>query len=105
MDDEVAKSKSTTIVKDEVDIYMEFQVDSNKDYSNPLSFWQENETIFPHLSKLACRIFSTPCSSAAVEREFSAAGQIVNQRRANLDPTIVNGILFLRSIENNKIKH
>ena len=62
-------------------------------------------SVFPNLSKLARRIYSIPCTSAAVEREFSVAGQIVNQRRSNLDPTTVNNILFLRSIENNKQKY
>ncbi|CAF1451124.1 unnamed protein product [Adineta ricciae] len=43
-------------------------------------------------------------NSAAVEREFSAAGQIVSQRRSTIDPSTVNNILFLRSIENNRMK-
>ena len=85
--------------------YISFKVDKEKDYSNPLLFWQEYQQIFPNLAKLARRTFSIPCSSAAVEREFSAAGQIVNQRRSNLDPSTVNNILFLRSIENNKTKN
>ena len=104
MDDEVPYVRATKPGKDEVDIYMEFKVDKDKTYSNPLLFWKEYQQLFPHLSKLACRIFSIPCSSAAVERTFSAAGQVVNQRRSNLDPSSLNDILFLRSIENNKKK-
>jgi len=104
MDDEEARVRSTRPGKDEVDLYIEFKVDKDKNYSNPLVFWNDYQRLFPHLSKLACRIFSIPCSSAAVERTFSAAGQVVNQRRSNLDPTSLNDILFLRSIENNKKK-
>jgi hypothetical protein len=48
--------------------------------------------------------YDTLEDEGAVEREFSAAGQVVNQRISNLDPTTVNNILFPRSIENNKVK-
>ncbi len=88
---------------DEVDQYIELQVGDNEQYTNPLVFWekQRRQGMFPNLTRLACRLFSIPCSSAAVERQFSAAGQIVTQRRSNLEPSTVNNILFLRSIEKN----
>ncbi len=88
---------------DEVDRYIAMQIEDNEEYVDPLSFWkqQQHRVAFPNLTRLACRYFSIPCSSAAVERQFSSAGQIVTQRRSNLDPSTVNNILFLRSIENN----
>ncbi|CAF4679661.1 unnamed protein product [Rotaria sp. Silwood2] len=87
---------------DEVDAYINFQLKDDEVYENPLLFWQQHELTFPYLSKLARKLFCIPCTSAAVEREFSAAGQIVTQRRCNLEPTTVNDILFLRSVENSK---
>jgi hypothetical protein len=88
--------------KDEVDLYIDLQLKDNETYANPLIFWRQHEQTFPHLSKLAKKLFSIPCSSAAVEREFSAAGQLVTQRRSSLDPSTINDIIFLRSMENNK---
>jgi hypothetical protein len=76
MNDEETHARSTRPRKDKVDLYIEFNVDKDKNYLNPLVFWK---------SKLACCTFSIPCSSAAVERTFSAASQVVNQRRSNLD--------------------
>ncbi|CAF2045445.1 unnamed protein product [Rotaria magnacalcarata] len=75
-----------------------------EEYTNPLTFWQQQhiQLAYPTLYRLAKRTFAVPCSSAAVERQFSAAGQIVTQRRSNLDPSTVNNLIFLRSIENSK---
>lgn len=87
---------------DEVDAYIDLQIKENEIYANPLVFWQQNQSMFPNLARVARKTFCIPCSSAAVEREFSAAGQVITQRRSNLEPTTVNDILFLRSIENNK---
>ena len=103
-DDDVikAKCKNTTAAKDELDIYIDCKVDEHKNYANTLLFWKEYQDMFPNLSKLAHRIYFVLCSSAAVEREFSTVDLIVNQSRYNLDPTTVNNILFLRSIENGK---
>ena len=38
MDDKAANTRSTTTTKDEVEIYIDFRVDIDKDYSNPLLF-------------------------------------------------------------------
>ncbi|CAF3622568.1 unnamed protein product [Rotaria socialis] len=100
MDDITPPQVSQT--KDEVDVYIDLQLKDNEIYTNPLTFWQQHEYTFPHLSKFARKIFAVPCSSAAVEREFSAAGQLVTQRRSNIEPSTINDILFLRSIENSK---
>ena len=102
IDDEAVNTRSTTTTKDEVGVYIDFRVDKDKDYLNPLLFSREHQQLFPHLSQLAQHIFSIPCNSAAVEREFAAAGQVVNQRRIDLDPSSLNDILFLRSIEKSK---
>ena len=75
-----------------------------EEYTDPLSFWRQQHIrlAFPTLYRLAKRTFAVPCSSAALERQFSATGQIVTQRRSNLDPSTANNLIFLRSIENNK---
>ncbi|CAM4976277.1 unnamed protein product [Rotaria socialis] len=86
----------------EIDRYNALMVE--EEYTNPLTFWQQQhiQLAYPTLYPLAKRTFAVPCSSAAVERQFSAAGQIVTQRRSNLDLSTVNNLIFLRSIENSK---
>ncbi|CAF3950911.1 unnamed protein product [Rotaria sp. Silwood1] len=87
---------------DEIDCYIALTVE--EEYTDPLVFWrqQRNQLAFPMLYRLAKRTFAVSCSSAPVERQFSAAGQIITQRRSNLDPSTVNNLIFLRSYENNK---
>jgi hypothetical protein len=99
----LTKKKKRKETKDEVDRYIELDL-KGEVFVDPLHFWKKNESNYPCLSRLAKRYFAIPCSSAAVEREFSAAGQIVSQRRSTLEPSTVNNILFLRSIENNRLK-
>ncbi|CAF4184366.1 unnamed protein product [Rotaria magnacalcarata] len=74
----------------------------NKPLTKKLKRFLESlmDDITPH--KFSRKIFAVPCSSAAVEREFSAAGQLVTQRRSNIKPSTISDILFLRSIENNE---
>ncbi|CAF1510605.1 unnamed protein product, partial [Didymodactylos carnosus] len=67
--------------------------------SNPLLFWHDYQSRFPTLAILARRLFSIPATSAGVERQFSAAGLIINERRASLNPETVEDILFVRSME------
>jgi hypothetical protein len=99
MDKSARRNQSSV---DEVDQYIDMQIPDDEQYIDPLLFWKQKEKRkrYPYLTRLAARYFSIPCSSASVERQFSAAGQIITQRRSNLDPSTVNNIIFLRSIEN-----
>ena len=97
------KKKRKLSSADEVDRYNELLLEDGDQYQNPLDFWKQrgNQVMFPNLFRLALQYFAIPCSSAAVERQFSAAGQLITQRRSSLDPGTVNNIIFLRSIEKN----
>ncbi|CAF1155583.1 unnamed protein product [Rotaria sordida] len=96
------KQKKQQSTSDEVDRYISLVLDEDEQYENPLDFWKkkENQIAFPYLSRMARKYFSIPCSSSAVERQFSATGQIITQRQSSLNPLTVNDIIFLRSIEN-----
>ncbi|CAF1016759.1 unnamed protein product [Rotaria sordida] len=88
----------------EIELYIKQGLDksTNSDESlqeeyNPLSFWKNMHSSYSILSKIAARVFSVPASSAAVEREFSLAGNIVTQKRSTLSPDVVNDMVFNHS--------
>ncbi|CAF2648421.1 unnamed protein product [Rotaria sp. Silwood2] len=85
--------------KDELDIYLNFELDKSKLPSNPLIFWKDQQEKFPRLSRFARSIFSIPATSAAVEREFSGAGLVIQERRTNLNPEQLDNILLVRSMQ------
>ncbi|CAF1508392.1 unnamed protein product [Adineta ricciae] len=64
---------------------------------NPLDFWRNHRMEFPILAKVSRQVFSIPATSAAVERTFSAGGNVVTKRRTNIKPEQLNNVLFLRS--------
>jgi len=51
----------------------------------PLQFWKVNQTSFPILSKLRWKIHCIPAASAAVERQSSSAGFVLNERRISIN--------------------
>jgi hypothetical protein len=82
---------------DELERYLCKRLDATNLPDNPLEFWKNNNMEFPILAKVARQIFSIPASTAMVERSFSAGGNIVTKRRANIKPAQLNNVLFLRS--------
>ena len=78
---------------DELDKYLAMQIDKSSLTNNPLAFRKTHSKTFPLLSKLAKRIHSIPATSTGVERQFSSAGLIINQRRTNINPEQVDNIL------------
>ncbi|KAK3928927.1 E3 SUMO-protein ligase ZBED1 [Frankliniella fusca] len=85
-----------TVVKDEVDMYVELSVTIGKNKGfDLLQWWKEHEKDFPILSHVVRMILATPASSAASERHFSTAGHLITDRRTRLAPDTVNAILFL----------
>jgi hypothetical protein len=71
---------------DEFDRYILFEFDKNKESTEPLVFWKNYEHKFPFLAKYASSILLIPATTTNVEREFSTAGWILNERRAHLRP-------------------
>lgn len=84
---------------DELDRYLNFELDKVKLTSNPLDFWKDQQEKFPRLSRLARWIFCIPATSTNVERQFSGAGLVIQERRTNLNPEQLDYILLIRSME------
>ncbi|CAF1517704.1 unnamed protein product, partial [Rotaria sordida] len=84
---------------DELDKYLAMQIDKALLTNNPLDFWKVHAKTFPLLSKLAKMIHSIPATSTGVERQFSRAGLIMNQRRTNINPEQLDNILLVRSLQ------
>ena len=54
-----------------------------------LDWWKGHASRYPILALIAKQIFSTPCSTVAVEQAFSAGGNILEEHRSRLDPESV----------------
>lgn len=106
MDQNVLSNSTVTDQNgDELERYLKMSIDDQFKLSNPLPFWSHYQDKFPFLSKLARKLFSIPATSAGVERQFSSAGFLINERRASLNPDTVEDILFVRSVEKLLIKN
>jgi hypothetical protein len=84
------------ICESELDVY----INSPPNYSinsSILLFWENNKSKYPRLYSIARRLLSIPATNLSSERNFSAAGFTLNDRRSNLSPENVNYLLFIRS--------
>jgi len=97
--DDIDLISATTSKNDELNKYLRMNIDDAYKQLDPLPFRKEHQSKFPCLSLIARRLFSIPVTSAAVERSFSAAGLTITERRSSLDPSTVNDILLVRSIQ------
>ncbi len=87
---------------DELTKYLDMYIDKTTLSQNPLEFWKANRTIYPVLARVARKIHCIQATSAAVERQFSGAGIVLNERRTCLNPEHLDDILFIRTMENIK---
>lgn len=62
---------------------------------DPLEWWKTNAYMYPYLSQMVKEKFGTVATSVPCERIFSAAGQIISDRRNRLSSKRVKEILFL----------
>ena len=65
----------------ELDQYRKMKLNKNDLKEDPFDFWISHETSFPLLFHTACELFSTPASSAPVERVFSYSGDVTKGKR------------------------
>lgn len=64
-------------------------------HSSSLIYWKKYRTACPILSSLALKYLSSPSSTAASERLFSQAGNILTESRNRLSPDRLDMLLFL----------
>ncbi|XP_051998856.1 E3 SUMO-protein ligase ZBED1-like [Xyrauchen texanus] len=83
-----ASKSLSQMVKEEVQRYKE--VPTLQVESNPLAWWKDKESQFPHLARLAKSFLGVPATSVPSERVFSTAGDIVTAQRASLSPENVD---------------
>ncbi|CAF1073319.1 unnamed protein product [Didymodactylos carnosus] len=84
---------------DELERYLQMNIGDVHKQSNSLAFWKENQLKFSNLSLLARRLFSILTTSAGVERQFSATGLVINERRASLNSDTAEDISLVRSVQ------
>ncbi|CAF1516085.1 unnamed protein product [Adineta ricciae] len=84
---------------DELNKYLDMYIDKGNLSQNPLDFWRDNRVHYPILARVARKIHCISATSSAVERQFSSAGFILNERRTSLDPEHIDNILCIRALE------
>ena len=62
---------------------------------DPLLWWHQNHSQYPHLQHLVLKYLCIPGTSVPAERLFAKAGELVSARRNRLKPKHVNMFLFL----------
>ena len=72
------------------------QTCSNED-TEPLTWWKENEKLFPNLARMARDYLAIPGTSASSERAFSAGRHLVTDFRCSLDHTTVTACMSLKN--------
>uniref|UniRef100_A0A3Q2CJ70 BED-type domain-containing protein n=1 Tax=Cyprinodon variegatus TaxID=28743 RepID=A0A3Q2CJ70_CYPVA len=83
--------------EDEVAAYINYKT-PKEDPFDLLCWWREHATVFPNLALIARSVLAIPASSAASERDFSAAGFVIQERRTQLKPGTVDDMLFMHII-------
>lgn len=84
----------------ELNIYLNLNISQEKAIEfakNPLTFWKDQTSTMPMLSSISRAVFIVQASSAPSERLFSLSGQVLTNRRIQLNPETASSIIFLNS--------
>lgn len=81
--------------EDELARYM--AAEQPPDGEDPLQWWLRHQEQYPVLKHLAFTSLSAPASTAADERLFSMAGNVVNEQRPHTKQALAQAVQCLRS--------
>ena len=79
---------------EEIDKYLEINKEGKE--TNPLEWWRYHEKRFPILASIARKYLDICAMSVSSERLFSDVGNNITNKRINLDPNLVEKMLFLK---------
>ncbi len=63
---------------------------------SPLQFWKNNMSRFPALAQAARKYLSAPCTSVDSQRLFSAASNVIDEKRNRLMCEKAEMLLFIK---------
>ncbi|XP_060761430.1 zinc finger BED domain-containing protein 4-like [Neoarius graeffei] len=63
---------------------------------SPLQYWQSNMSRFPALAPVARKYLSAPCTSVDGERLFSAASNVISEKRNRIGTERAEMLLFVK---------
>ncbi|GES76810.1 zinc finger BED domain-containing protein 1-like [Rhizophagus clarus] len=79
---------------EEIDKYL--KINEKCKETNPLEWWKLHEKRFPTLATIARKYLGIRAISVPSERLFSDVGNNITNKRINLDPNLVEQMLFLK---------
>ena len=96
-DKHVSESSShrTTQTNATIEVRRYFEEQNIERSKDPPEWWKNNSVRFLKLHRVAKKYLCIPGSSVPSERLFSAAGQLVSERRNRLKPKNIDTLLFL----------
>ena len=88
------RHNSVNSIKSELKVFLETR--ACEEDEDIMQWWGANARTFPKLARVARKIFCIPASSTSSERTFSSAGRVVTDRRTNLEPDLVEKVVFIK---------
>jgi zinc finger BED domain-containing protein 1 (E3 SUMO-protein ligase ZBED1) len=82
----------------ELDAYIGLPQLDPLEENDPIIWWKANRHAYPTLAKLARKYLAIKATSVPSEQLFSAAGNIVTEKRTRLKPKVVSDLIFVKSI-------
>lgn len=64
--------------------------------ANIFSYYESIRYNYPQIYELAAVVFGVPATQVSVERAFSSLHFILNERRYNLNPQMLENLLFIK---------
>ncbi|XP_056450354.1 zinc finger BED domain-containing protein 4-like [Gadus chalcogrammus] len=86
--------RQTSATAQQLDCYLSEALIPRSD--DPLTYWRTNRGRFPELARMARRYLAAPCTSTDSERLFSAASNVLNERRNRLTCDTAEKLLFVK---------
>ncbi|KAM4559372.1 zinc finger BED domain-containing protein 4 [Odontesthes bonariensis] len=86
--------RQTSATAQQLDCYLSEVLIPRSD--DPLTYWRTNRGRFPALARMARRYLAAPCTSTDSERLFSAASNVLNERRNRLTCDKAEKLLFVK---------
>ncbi|KAF7841996.1 zinc finger BED domain-containing protein RICESLEEPER 2-like [Senna tora] len=87
------KKKQNDDKKNELERYLDDDVEFNYDGFDILKWWKSKTVKYPILSRIARDVLAIPISTVSSESAFSTGGQVLDPFRSSLNPTTVESLI------------